>query len=68
MKAGMKVQETPSEHVMSIMEIREKIRLLNKCRRKMELSLIDPDNFRIYDAAHRQLYWEINELCHDVGL
>lgn len=68
MKAGARVVEAPNVHVMSIMQIRDKVRLWHKCRRKMKLSLIDPDNYRIFDAAHRQLEEDINDLCHEVGL
>ncbi|RJQ42553.1 MAG: hypothetical protein C4534_10080 [Gaiellales bacterium] len=68
MKTGIQVQEATSEHVITIMQIREKIRLLNKCRRKMEMSVIDPDNYRIYVAAYKQLQKEIYELCREVGL
>lgn len=68
MKAATQVREEPNVHVMLIMRIRDNVRLLNKCRRKMSMSAIDPDNYRIYVAAYKQLQQEINSLCHEAGL
>ncbi|MHB0916025.1 MAG: hypothetical protein ACYC5A_11085 [Thermoleophilia bacterium] len=68
MKTEILVKDAPSAHIMTIMQIREKVRLLNKCRRKMEMSIIDPDNYRIFVAAYKQLQLEVNKLCHDVDL
>lgn len=68
MKSEVSVQEASNTHVRLIMNIREKVRLLNKCRRKLEMSRIDPDNYRIYIAAYKQLQMEINKLCYQAGM
>lgn len=66
----VQLQETGvvNQRVLTIGVIRDKVRLLHKCRRKMKLSLIDPDNYKIYAAAHERLAMEINDLCREVGL
>jgi hypothetical protein len=68
MKAQLQEIGTMDQRILAIGTIMERIRLLHKCRRKMKVSLIDPDNYRIYVAAHQQLSAEIDDLCHDVGL
>lgn len=68
LKTQTLVQDAPSARIITIMQIRDKVRLLNKCRRKMEMSLIDPDNYRIFVAAYKQLQMEVNQLCHEADL
>ena len=69
MRIQLQESDAPvDERVLTINLTREKIRLLHKCQRKIRLSLIDPDNYKIYTAASHQLMREINALCHEVGL
>lgn len=56
------------QRMLAIGEIKQKVKLLNKCQRKMQLSSLDPDSIRILMAAYEQLSADINRLCHRVGL
>ncbi len=68
MNAQMQEQERINQRVLAICEIRDKVKLLNKCQRKMQLAALDPDNVRILMAAYEQLSADINRRCRRVGL
>lgn len=68
MNAQLKEKAAVNQRVMDIAQIREKVRLLNKCQRKMQLAALDPDSLKILTAAFEQLTDEINRLCRQTGL
>ncbi|MBI5871451.1 MAG: hypothetical protein HZB44_10955 [Actinobacteria bacterium] len=68
MNVLFEVQEGSVSSKSAVTEIREKIELLHKCRRKMELAALDADDVEILEAAHEQLTAEINELYWRIGL
>ncbi|MDO8736271.1 MAG: hypothetical protein Q7K29_04220 [Thermoleophilia bacterium] len=61
-------QERKTSSMSAVTEIREKIELLHKCRRKMQFAALDPDDVVILEAAHEQLTTDINELYWRIGL
>lgn len=61
-------QEGNVGSMSAIAEIREKIELLQKCRRKMQLAALNADDMEILEAAHEQLTGDINELYWRIGL
>ncbi len=61
-------QDRTNQHVSAIYEIRDKVKVLNKCQRKMQLSALDPDNMRILMAAYEHLSADISKLCWRIGL
>jgi hypothetical protein len=52
----------------TIREVKEKTVLLEKCRRKMEMASLDPEDEKIYRAASERLSDQINVLCWKIGL
>jgi len=68
MNALFEEQEAKVGSMAAVTEIREKIELLHKCRRKMQLAALDPDDVVILEAAHEQLTTDINELYWRIGL
>jgi len=55
-------------NVAVIYEVRSKNNLLDKCERKLQMAALDPDDFRIIEAACEQLKEDINNLCWRIGL
>jgi hypothetical protein len=68
MNALFEEQERKVSSMATISEIREKVELLHKCRRKMQLAALDTDDMVILEAAHEQLTEDINELYWRIGL
>ncbi|MHB8791979.1 MAG: hypothetical protein ACYC6O_01375 [Thermoleophilia bacterium] len=68
MNALFEAQEGNVGSMAAVSEIREKIELLHKCRRKMQLAALDADDMEILEAAHEQLTGDINELYWRIGL
>lgn len=68
MNAQVQEKAQASQRVLDIKEIRDKVRLLNHCQRKMQLAALDPDSLRILMAAYEQLTADINRLCRRTGL
>ena len=68
MNALFEEQESKVNSMATISEIREKVELLHKCRRKMQLAALDADDMVILEAAHEQLTEDINELYWRIGL
>ena len=68
MNALFEEQESKVRSMATISEIREKVELLHKCRRKMQLAALDADDMVILEAAHEQLTEDINELYWRIGL
>jgi len=68
MNAQLQEKAQASQRVTDIQEIREKVRLLNNCQRKMQLAALDEDSLNILMAAYEQLSADINRLCRRIGL
>lgn len=68
MNALFEEQESKVSSMATISEIRDKVELLHKCRRKMQLAALDADDTVILEAAHEQLTEDINELYWRIGL
>jgi hypothetical protein len=68
MNVQLQERDRVDQRMLAINEIKEKVKLLNKCQRKMQMSALDPDSVRILMAAYEQLSADINKLCHRVGL
>lgn len=61
-------QYSIDQRVKAINEIKDKVKLLDKCQRKMEFASLDSDSVQLMMAAYEQLSDEINKLCRRVGL
>jgi hypothetical protein len=68
MNVQLQERDRVNQRMLAIAEIKDKVKLLNKCQRKMQLAALDPDSVRILMAAYEQLSTEINRLCRRVGL
>ncbi len=68
MNAQVRENELSAGSVSVISQIREKMDLLHKCQRKLELAALDPDDVSLLEAAHEQLTMEINRLYWRIGL
>ena len=68
MNAQLQEREKVNQRLIDILEIKEKVKLLNKCQHKMQLAQVDPDSLRIMMAAYEQLSADINRLCRRAGL
>lgn len=54
--------------ISAIREVKEKTVLLDRCRRKLEMVALDPEEVKILEAARYRLTEEINRLCWRIGL
>lgn len=68
MKVQAKKQDWTGGNASVISEIREKMELLHKCERKLEMAALDHDDVYLLKAAHEQLTMEINRLYWRIGL
>lgn len=68
MNVQLQERDRVDQRMVVIAEIKEKIKLLNKCQHKMQLGALDPDSLKILMAAYEQLSADINKLCRRVGL
>lgn len=68
MNAQLREKEVLHERFLVINNIREKAKLTDKCRRKMQLAALDSDSMMILMAAYAQLTSDIKRMCHRIGL